>query len=241
MASNTINNGKFYIFNLITQEGQYVAIIPDFWFFDDSCYYPNMGGDIAASKRKQPERSWTHYKCSFRGEFESFKEARRRLPRAVEFSDLNTASEADDNMYGRGKRKKRPRQVYSPAEDSASEEDNISDTENNTSNNNLQDSQSQFATSGFLTSTQYPDEQESQVINSLNGSPTQGQMEADDSNTLNCQATITLPLLNSSPSVPDRSIIPLLPVNSTVADAARALSATSYTQLRQLPMESYPS
>ncbi|KZR96220.1 Uncharacterized protein APZ42_009565 [Daphnia magna] len=126
------NNGKFYIFNLITHEGQYVAIIPDFWFFDDSCYYPNMGGDIAASKRKQPERSWTHYKCSFRGEFESFKEARRRLPRAVEFSDLNTASEADDNMYGRGKRKKRPRQVYSPAEDSASEEDNISDTENNT-------------------------------------------------------------------------------------------------------------
>lgn len=63
------NNGKFYIVNLITQEGQYVAIIPDFWFFDDSCYYPNTGGDIAASKRKQPERSWTHYKCSYRGEF----------------------------------------------------------------------------------------------------------------------------------------------------------------------------
>ncbi|KAK4018961.1 hypothetical protein OUZ56_000996 [Daphnia magna] len=69
VASNAINNGKFYIVNLITQEGQYVAIIPDFWFFDDSCYYPNTGGDIAASKRKQPERSWTHYKCSYRGEF----------------------------------------------------------------------------------------------------------------------------------------------------------------------------
>ncbi|KAK4024356.1 hypothetical protein OUZ56_009778 [Daphnia magna] len=114
------------------------------------------------------------------------------------------------------------------AEDSASEEDNISDTENNTSNINLQDSQSQFATSGFLTSTQYPDEQESQVINSLNGSPTQGQMEADDSNTLNLSSynnTAAAP-----PSVPDRSIIPLLPVNSNVADAARVL-ATSYTQL----------
>ncbi|KAK4024355.1 hypothetical protein OUZ56_009777 [Daphnia magna] len=57
MASNTI------------VKGQYVAIIPDFWFFDDSCYYPNTGGDIAASKRKQPERSWTHYKSSYRGEF----------------------------------------------------------------------------------------------------------------------------------------------------------------------------
>ena len=53
-------------------------------------------------------------------------------------------------------------------------------------NKNLQDSQIQIATSGFFTSTQYPDEQESQVINSLNGSPTQGKMEADDNfNTLN--------------------------------------------------------
>ncbi len=61
---------------------------------------------------------------------ESFKEAKRRLPKAVEFSDLNTASEADDDMYGRGKRTKRPRQVYSPAEDSSSEEESISDKDN---------------------------------------------------------------------------------------------------------------
>ena len=57
---------------------------------------------------------------------ESFKEAKRRLGKAVEFSDLNTASEADDNIwngYGRGKRKKRPCQVYSPAEDSSSEQE----------------------------------------------------------------------------------------------------------------------
>ena len=54
---------------------------------------------------------------------ESFKEAKRRLGKAVEFSDLNTASEADDNMYGRGKRKKRSCQVYSPAEDSSSEQE----------------------------------------------------------------------------------------------------------------------
>ena len=63
------NDGKFYIVNLITQEGEYVAIIPDFWIFNDSCYYPNTGGEIAASKRKQPEHSCTHYKCSYRGEF----------------------------------------------------------------------------------------------------------------------------------------------------------------------------
>ena len=93
----------------------------------------------------------------------------------------------------------------------------------------MQDSQNQIATSGFLTSTQYPDEQESQVINSLNGSPTQGQMEADDNfNTLNLSGyNITAA---AAPSVHDRSITPLLPVTRTVPDAARVL-ATTYTTL----------
>jgi hypothetical protein len=85
------------------------------------------------------------------------------------------------------------------------------------SNKNLQDSQSQIATSGFLTSTQYPDEQESQDINSLNGSPTQGQIEADDDNF----GTLNLSGYNNNaaaaPSVPEKSITPLLPVNSTAA------------------------
>ena len=83
-------------------------------------------------------------------------------------------------------------------------------------NKNLQDSQSQIATSGFFTSTQYPDEQESQVINSLNGSQTQGKMEADDNfNTLNLSGYNN----NAAavPSVSERSITPLLPVNSTAA------------------------
>ena len=96
-------------------------------------------------------------------------------------------------------------------------------------NKNLQDSQSQIATSGFFTSTQYPDEQESQVINSLNGSPTQGKMEADDNfNTLNLSGYNN----NAAavPSVSERSITPLLPVNSTAADADRLL-ATTYTTL----------
>ncbi|KAK4003823.1 hypothetical protein OUZ56_005575 [Daphnia magna] len=53
-------------------------------------------------------------------------------------------------------------------------------------------------------------------------------MEADDSNTLNLSSYNNTAA--AAPSVPDRSIIPLLPVNSTVADAARVL-ATSYTQL----------
>ena len=57
------NDGKFYIVNLITQEGELNG------FFNDSCYYSNTGGEIAASKRKQPEHSCTHYKCSYRGEF----------------------------------------------------------------------------------------------------------------------------------------------------------------------------
>ena len=56
------NDGKFYIVNLITQEGELNG------FFNDSCYYSNTGGEIAASKRKQPEHSWTHYKCSYRRE-----------------------------------------------------------------------------------------------------------------------------------------------------------------------------
>lgn len=96
-------------------------------------------------------------------------------------------------------------------------------------NKNLQDSQSQIATSGFFTSTQYPDEQESQVINSLNGSQTQGKMEADDNfNTLNLSGYNN----NAAavPSVSERSITPLLPVNSTAADADRLL-ATTYTTL----------
>ena len=96
-------------------------------------------------------------------------------------------------------------------------------------NKNLQDSQSQIATSGFFTSTQYPDEQESQVINSLDGSPTQGKMEADDNfNTLNLSGYNN----NAAavPSVSERSITPLLPVNSTAADADRLL-VTTYTTL----------
>jgi hypothetical protein len=98
------------------------------------------------------------------------------------------------------------------------------------SNKNLQDSQSQIATSGFFTSTQYPDEQASQVINSLNGSPTQGQIEADDNNF----GTLNLSGYNNNaaavPSLSERSITPLLPVNSTAADADRLL-VTTYTTL----------
>ncbi|KAK4018945.1 hypothetical protein OUZ56_000980 [Daphnia magna] len=108
-------------------------------------------------------------------------------------------------MYGRGKRKKRPRQVYSPAEDSASEEDNISDTENNTCYS--------------LTTTC--------KIHKANLLP------VAFSHLHNIQTSKKVNYNNTAaaaPSVSDRSIIPLLPVNSTVADAARIL-ATSYTQL----------
>ncbi len=46
---------------------------------------------------------------------DTFHAAKKLIPRAVQGTDINTGSEADENQYGKGKRVKRPRIVYSPA------------------------------------------------------------------------------------------------------------------------------
>ncbi|KZS10210.1 Uncharacterized protein APZ42_025363 [Daphnia magna] len=70
MASNIVNDGKFYIVDLKTQGRLCVAVIPDFWLHDTNfCYYPDKRGDIACAKREQPNSTWLNYRCGYRGLF----------------------------------------------------------------------------------------------------------------------------------------------------------------------------
>lgn len=139
---------------MVTHNGNYVAVIPDFWYNENHCFYPAKRGELASSKRKQPDPTWLQYKCIFRREFgkqisyfyknllihqfsfsESFNEAKKLISRAVDCSDMNTASEADENRYGKGKRVRKPRAVFSPTPQESTEEDvESSDNEQTTDN-----------------------------------------------------------------------------------------------------------
>ncbi|KAI9554934.1 hypothetical protein GHT06_020214 [Daphnia sinensis] len=150
----------------------------------------------------------------------TFNAAKKLLPRAVIGTDINTASEADEHQYGKGRRIKRPRIVFSPAPPAESENE-IDSTDDEqyqhiSENLNLPPPPKDLAANfknGFCTSTQLIDDQESQDIISNDGS-TQGHM---DENTLIGQQ---FPSANSTAAaafVPVRSVTPLIPVNRNVS------------------------
>lgn len=131
MASNIVNDGKFYIVDLETQGGLCVAVISEFWLHDTNfCYYRDKRGDIACAKREQPNSTWLNYRCVYRGLFDTYSQARDKVSRAVHNSDINTTSESEGNRLGRGKRIKKTRTVYSPTPNQeSSTEDMESDME----------------------------------------------------------------------------------------------------------------
>jgi hypothetical protein len=46
-----------------------VAIIPDFWYYDNYCYYPARRGEQASASRKVPHETWMKLNCVFRKPF----------------------------------------------------------------------------------------------------------------------------------------------------------------------------
>lgn len=70
------DKGMFFIVNLHTNTGEYVAVIPDFWLEKEGilCVYPRSRGEFSVQGRKpRDEEKWFNYSCTKRAEFGLFK------------------------------------------------------------------------------------------------------------------------------------------------------------------------
>jgi hypothetical protein len=59
--------------DLETTSGKAVAIVPDFWFSANSCWYPppSRKGNRAVTSREIPQEDWLNYPAKSRGIFGS--------------------------------------------------------------------------------------------------------------------------------------------------------------------------
>lgn len=105
-------------------DGGGVSVIPCKWFTgpaEDSCFWPPGRVNINKAVRDgaTPGADWPRYRVRILGKAENYENARVKLHRSEETSDLQTESDSGSRL-GKGKRKKRPVILSSSDEESDS-------------------------------------------------------------------------------------------------------------------------